>query len=162
MKRLIANLLALGVLGGTTLAAAQDQRQRDDQGNRKHEIQQNRRDRAGAAADRGAANRDLRIDRRQNAVGNQRWAQFQRNARAQRRYRAGFWRPPAGYYYRRWSYGQILPSLYLSQNYWINNWLAYGLFAPPSGLVWVRYGPDVLLVDRYTGQIVQVRYGIFY
>ncbi len=37
-----------------------------------------------------------------------------------------------------------------------------GLEAPPPGCVWVRYGPDLLLVQRYSGQIVDVIYGAFY
>jgi hypothetical protein len=28
--------------------------------------------------------------------------------------------------------------------------------------VWVRVGSDAVLVDRYTGQVVQVAYDIFY
>ncbi|HXV01278.1 MAG TPA: RcnB family protein, partial [Caulobacteraceae bacterium] len=125
---------------------------------RRQEMQQNRRDRA-AAPDRRAP---LAMDRRPNGAAQARWSQFQRNVQAQHRFQGGFWRPPPGYLYRRWSYGQILPGLYFARNYWITNWITYGLFAPPAGLVWVRYGSDALLVDRVTGQIVQVQYGIFY
>jgi Ni/Co efflux regulator RcnB len=170
MKRLIANLMVLGVLGAATAAAAQDQYQREQEANRNHramvehqylgqkrqEILRNQRNGNAMAEHRYLG------EKRQEIIQNQRWGNFQRNVQAQRRFQAGGWRAPPGYFYRRWSYGQVLPGLYLSQNYWITNWFAYGLFAPPPGLVWVRYGPDVLLVDRYTGQIVQVRYGIFY
>lgn len=34
--------------------------------------------------------------------------------------------------------------------------------APPPDAVWVRYGPDALLVDRMTGEIIRVQYGVFY
>ncbi|HEY7852430.1 MAG TPA: RcnB family protein, partial [Caulobacteraceae bacterium] len=88
--------------------------------------------------------------------------QWERNVQATRRFRGGFYRPPPGYAYRRWGWGQRLPGAYFAQNYWLTNWFTFGLFAPPQGLVWVRYGPDALLVDRYTGEIVQVRYGLFY
>ena len=81
---------------------------------------------------------------------------------ASHRYRAGAYRPPQGYTYRRWAYGQRLPGAYYARNFWISNFLAYSLFAPPPGLVWVRYGPDALLIDQYTGEIIQVRYGVFY
>jgi len=37
-----------------------------------------------------------------------------------------------------------------------------GLGPPPHGFVWVRYGPDLLLVNRRTGRIVDVIYGAFY
>jgi len=30
------------------------------------------------------------------------------------------------------------------------------------GYVWVRYGPDALLIDTYTGEIIQVRYDVFW
>jgi Ni/Co efflux regulator RcnB len=30
-----------------------------------------------------------------------------------------------------------------------------------AGYQWVRYGPDLLLVDIATGQVVDVRYGVF-
>ena len=38
----------------------------------------------------------------------------------------------------------------------------YGLPYPPPGTVWVRYGDDALLIDQYTGEIVEVIYGLFY
>ena len=34
--------------------------------------------------------------------------------------------------------------------------------APPWGYEWVRYGPDAVLIDVRTGQILQVRYGVFW
>ena len=33
---------------------------------------------------------------------------------------------------------------------------------PPPGTVWVRYGRDALLIDRYTGEVIQVEYSVFY
>ena len=33
---------------------------------------------------------------------------------------------------------------------------------PMPGTVWVRYGDDALLIDRYTGEVIQVAYGIFW
>jgi hypothetical protein len=69
---------------------------------------------------------------------------------------------PGGWGYRRWTVGQILPGLFLSQGYFIGNWAAYGLGPPPPGLQWVRYGPDALLVNVYTGQVVDTVYGVFW
>jgi Ni/Co efflux regulator RcnB len=37
-----------------------------------------------------------------------------------------------------------------------------GLHAPPPGLVWVRFGPDLLLVNQRTGKVHDVIYGAFY
>lgn len=69
---------------------------------------------------------------------------------------------PRGYRYRRWNIGLILPSIFLSNYYYFNDWNAYGLYAPPPGYVWVRYGPDLLLVNRRSGRIRYVIYGAFY
>ena len=48
------------------------------------------------------------------------------------------------------------------RNYWLMDFLMYGLDEPPAGYVWVRYGPDALLIDEYDGEIVEVEYGVFY
>lgn len=69
---------------------------------------------------------------------------------------------PRGYSYRRWSVGSILPRLFLSGSYYFNDYGALGLGAPPPGYVWVRYGPDLLLVNRYNGRIADVIHGAFY
>ena len=78
------------------------------------------------------------------------------------RYRAGLFRYPTGYGYRRWSRGQILPILFLSAAYYFTNYAVLGLDPPPYGYQWVRYGPDVLLVNIRTGQIMDVEYNVFY
>lgn len=69
---------------------------------------------------------------------------------------------PRGYHYRRWHIGLILPHLFLSHHYYFNDWHLLGLGPPPHGFVWVRYGPDLLLVNRHTGQIADAIYGAFY
>lgn len=87
---------------------------------------------------------------------------LQRNMQASRRVHGGKYVAPQGYQYRHWSYGERLPRLYYARDYWIGNSAVFGLFAPPSELVWVRVGDDALLIDRDTGEIVQVHYGFFY
>jgi Ni/Co efflux regulator RcnB len=72
------------------------------------------------------------------------------------------YRYPHGYHYRRWHVGLLLPHIFLSNYYYFNDWRLLGLGPPPHGYVWVRYGPDLLLVDRYTGRIRDVIYGAFY
>jgi Ni/Co efflux regulator RcnB len=79
-----------------------------------------------------------------------------------RRIRAQAFRYPRGYHYRRWHRGSILPRLFLSSLYFWTNWAALGVGPPPPGYVWVRYGPDLLLVNRYNGRIADVIYGAFY
>jgi Ni/Co efflux regulator RcnB len=48
-------------------------------------------------------------------------------------------------------HGDRLPREYWAQNYWLNNYLNFGLIAPPDGYVWVRYGPDAVLIDERHG-----------
>lgn len=69
---------------------------------------------------------------------------------------------PRGFGYRRWVVGGILPPLFLTPTYFYDDWAGLGLAPPPPGTEWVRYGPDLLLVDLSTGQVVDVAYGVFY
>lgn len=69
---------------------------------------------------------------------------------------------PLGWAYRQWAIGAILPPIFLAPDYYYTDWAALGLDPPPPGDEWVRYGPDLLLVDTTTGQVVQVIYGVFY
>ena len=87
---------------------------------------------------------------------------FQRNFDSRRHYRGPAFRWPHGFSYRRYAYGQFLPLVFLSSSYWLYDYAEYGLPYPPPGTYWLRYGPDALLVDRHTGEIIQVIYGVFY
>jgi Ni/Co efflux regulator RcnB len=81
---------------------------------------------------------------------------------SQNRYRIGGYRAPYGYYVRNWGFGEFLPRGWWGQDYWIGDFLDYGLPYPPPGYEWVRVGGDALMIDRYTGRIVQVVRGIFW
>jgi Ni/Co efflux regulator RcnB len=83
-------------------------------------------------------------------------------ARHHYRYRGNAWRWPSGHSYRRWTFGMTLPSLFWGSNYWISDYSYYGLAYPPPGTVWVRYGNDAILIDRYSGEILEVVYNQFY
>lgn len=78
------------------------------------------------------------------------------------RYHAGGYRAPYGFYVRSWGFGDFLPRGWYAQDYWIGDFLDYDLPYPPPGYEWVRVGGDALMVDRYTGRIVQVVRGIFW
>lgn len=93
---------------------------------------------------------------------NRRYSNYYRNWNSASRYRAGAYYRPSGYYYRRWTYGDVLPSLFWGNRYWLNNYYAYDLPPPPVGTIWVRYGDDALLIDRYTGEVIQVSYSVFW
>jgi Ni/Co efflux regulator RcnB len=69
---------------------------------------------------------------------------------------------PRGYHYRRWNSGSILPRVFLSRYYYYPSWYDLGFGPPPPGYQWVRYGPDLLLVNVYTGRIRDVAYNVFY
>lgn len=112
---------------------------------------------------RDFGNRNDRRDwNRGGGYRNNNWSSYQRNFRSPRRYRGPSYVRPRGWYSQRWTFGQFLPSLFWSSNYWINDYYAYGLQAPPPGTVWVRDGFDAILIDRYNGQIIQVVYDVYY
>ncbi|HEX4110931.1 MAG TPA: RcnB family protein [Stellaceae bacterium] len=72
------------------------------------------------------------------------------------------WSWPHGYGYHRWGIGGILPAIFLSSAYFYGDYATFGLAPPPPGFQWVRYGPDLVLVNLTTGQITNVLYGVFY
>jgi Ni/Co efflux regulator RcnB len=76
--------------------------------------------------------------------------------------RGPVFRYPPGFAYRSWITGAILPPVFLSDAYYYNNYGALGLGPPPAGYRWVRYGPDLLLVNVVTGRIADVVDGAFY
>lgn len=71
-------------------------------------------------------------------------------------------RYPPGFAYRAWTTGTILPSIFLTPSYFFDDYAPLGLGPPPAGYRWVRYGPDLLMVNIYTGRIADVVDGVFY
>jgi len=86
---------------------------------------------------------------------------YQRNRSATRRFHWQSYNQPSGYYYRRWVFGQIFPRIFWAQDYWLTDYWMFDLPVPPYGYVWVRYGDDALLIDKRTGVVLQVVYGLF-
>jgi Ni/Co efflux regulator RcnB len=83
--------------------------------------------------------------------------------RAPRRFQAARpWIAPRGFAYRRFALGERVPGVLLAASYFLMDYSLYGLEPPPPGYVWVRDGTDAVLVDRYTGEVVQVEYDVFY
>jgi Ni/Co efflux regulator RcnB len=87
---------------------------------------------------------------------------FRRNFTAPHRYHFGVYNRPHGWYAHRWVYGERLPHGWYGRDYWIGNYVTFGLIGPPDGYQWVRDGDDALLVDIDTGEVLQVEYGVFY
>ena len=111
-------------------------------------------------------NRDGRTDYRRGYGGPRRdysgFRDYHRGYNSSRRFRAAPYRRPAGWYERRWTFGEFLPGLFWSSSYWLDDFDLYDLPPPPYGTVWVRNGGDALLIDRDSGEIISVRYGVFY
>ena len=68
---------------------------------------------------------------------------------------------PRGYSARAWRVGLSVPLVYLASSY-IVDYVYYALATPPYGYDWIRIDRDVLLVDRYSGEVVEVLYGFYY
>lgn len=111
-------------------------------------------------------NRDGRTDYRRDYNGPRHdfsgFRDYHRAFRAPRRFRADFYRRPAGWYERRWVYGEFLPSAFWARDYWIVDFEAYDLPPPPYGAIWVRVASDALLIDEDSGEIITVAYDVFY
>ena len=73
-----------------------------------------------------------------------------------------YYAPYRNYSYRRFGVGSILDSLFFGSRYWINDPWQYRLPEVYGPYRWVRYYDDVLLVDIYSGQVVDVIYDFFW
>jgi hypothetical protein len=68
----------------------------------------------------------------------------------------------SGYSYHPFYVGQVFPAALLISDYLLADYYLYNLSPPPGpGLEWVRWGPDALLVNTYTGQVVDTAPGVF-
>ena len=66
------------------------------------------------------------------------------------------------YGYRRFSIGAYLFAGLFAQDYWISDPFYYRLPPSPPGTQWVRYYNDVVLVDTYSGEVVDVIHDFFW
>lgn len=104
---------------------------------------------------RGDWNRGWRNDNRYNWSG---W----RNQNRNRYHLSPYYSPYRNWRYQRFSIGLFLDSLFYDQRYWIGDPWEYRLPPAPYGTQWVRYYDDVILVDIYTGEVVDVIYDFFW
>ncbi|HEY0116134.1 MAG TPA: RcnB family protein, partial [Allosphingosinicella sp.] len=133
---------------------------RQDRREDRREFRQDRRDdrrdfRQDVRQDRRAWSRDWRRDQRYNW---QDYRNYNRNIFRSQPYYA----PYRNYSYSRFSIGMILDQLFFGRNYWLSDPGYYRLPQAPYGYQWVRYYDDVLLVDTYTGRVVDVIYDFFW
>lgn len=73
-----------------------------------------------------------------------------------------YYSPYQNYSYRRVGIGLSLGSMFYGSRYWIDDPYAYRLPEVYGPYRWVRYYDDVLLVDTYTGEVVDAIYDFFY
>jgi len=77
-------------------------------------------------------------------------------------FRVGIYYDPFGWGYQRYGIGWRLWPSYYSSSYWLSDPYMYRLPYAPWPYKWVRYYDDALLVDTYTGQVVDVMYDFFW
>ncbi|WP_374414048.1 RcnB family protein [Novosphingobium colocasiae] len=78
-------------------------------------------------------------------------------------YRMGrYYSPYNNWSYRRLSIGFSLGAMFYSDRYWIDDPWSYRLPPAYGPYRWVRYYDDALLVDTYSGEVVDVIYDIFW
>ena len=89
------------------------------------------------------------------------WQRYRNTNRSA--FHVGAYYAPYRYYtYRRYGIGSTLGSLFYGSSYWITNPWQYRLPDVWGPYRWVRYYDDVLLVDVYTGQVVDVIHDFFW
>jgi Ni/Co efflux regulator RcnB len=81
---------------------------------------------------------------------------------AAHRYHVAPYHRPYGWFVRSWGFGDYLPGGWFAPDYWVDDFWDYDLPYPPPGFHWVRVGDDALLVDDYSGRILQVVRDIFW
>ena len=77
-------------------------------------------------------------------------------------FRIGVYYDPFGWSYRPYQIGWRLWPSYYGRRYWIDDPYEYRLPYAPPGTVWVRYWDDALLVDRWSGEVIDVIHNFFW
>lgn len=94
---------------------------------------------------------------------NNRYNWYQYRAHNRDLYRMGrYYSPYSDYRYRRIGVGFTLGSLFYSSRYWIDDPWRYRLPQTYGPYRWVRYYDDVMLVDMYSGRVVDVINNFFW
>lgn len=77
-------------------------------------------------------------------------------------FRLGRYYDPYGYNYRRFSIGFNLWPSYYGSSFWLDDPWQYRLPPAYGPYRWIRYYDDALLVNIYTGQVVDVIHNVFW
>lgn len=86
----------------------------------------------------------------------------QHRARNRDHYHLGNYWDPYGYNYRRWQVGWMMWPSYYQNSYWLDDPYSWRLPPVYGPYRWVRYWDDALLVNIYSGQVVDVLYNVFW
>jgi hypothetical protein len=88
------------------------------------------------------------------------WQNWRRRHRSW--FHLGFYYDPFGWGYQPYYIGWRMWPAYYGSNFWINDPWYYRLPYAPPGTRWVRYYDDALLVDTWSGEVVDVIYNFFW
>lgn len=77
-------------------------------------------------------------------------------------FRLGRYYDPYGWGYRRFTIGLNLWPSYYGSSFWLDDPWQYRLPPAYGPYRWVRYYDDAVLVNTYTGQVVDVIYNVFW
>ena len=97
---------------------------------------------------------DWRHDRRYD------WRDWRKRNRTH--FHFGFYSDPFGWDYMRYGIGWRLWPSYYRNSFWLNDSWQYRLPPAYGPYRWIRYYNDALLVNIYTGEVVDVEYDIFW
>jgi hypothetical protein len=88
------------------------------------------------------------------------WYDWRRRHRSW--FHLGFYFDPFGWGYSPYQIGWRMWPSYYSSRYWINDPWYYRLPYAPPGYRWIRYYDDALLIDTWSGEVVDVIYNFFW
>jgi hypothetical protein len=88
------------------------------------------------------------------------WHNWRRHHRST--FHLGVYFDPFGWSYRPYQIGWRLWPSYYRSSFWINDPWQYRLPYAPPGTRWIRYYDDAVLVDTWSGEVVDVIYNFFW
>jgi nickel/cobalt transporter regulator len=92
--------------------------------------------------------------------GRYNWRDYRNRHRST--FHLGIYYDPFGWDYRPYQVGWRLWPGYYSSRYWIDDPSFYRLPYAPPGTRWIRYWDDAVLVDTFTGEVVDVIHNFFW
>ena len=77
-------------------------------------------------------------------------------------FQLGWYSDPFGWGYQPYGIGWRMWPSYYSSRYWLDDPWQYRLPYAPAGTRWIRYWDDAILVDLWSGQVIDVIYNFFW